>query len=224
MSFTHIPFQENETESPLKILPNSSFKLFRFSKLIDSRIEGDGELGEFSCINRSQLGRGSHLGVQSYVADATIGRFTMIGSRVSIGGFEHPTSWLSVAAFQWGQSIADYEIDVESALRLQSNSKPEYKRTSIGSDVWIGNNVVVKSGVNIGHGAIVGAGSVVTKDIDPYAIVVGNPARLLKYRFDSEIIQDLLLLKWWNLSYDVLSKLDFKDVQGCIVQLKKEGK
>jgi acetyltransferase-like isoleucine patch superfamily enzyme len=164
------------------------------------------------------------VGVQSYVADATIGRFTMIGSRVSIGGFEHPTSWLSVSPFQWGQSIADYDIDDESTLRLKSNLKPEHKRTSVGNDVWIGNNVVIKSGVNIGDGVIVGAGSVVTKDIEPYAIFVGNPARLLKYRFDSEIIKELLELEWWNLPYEVLSKLDFKDIQQCIIWLKKEGK
>jgi len=74
----------------------------------------------------------------------------------------------------------------------------------IGNDVWIGNNVTILQGVTIGDGAIVGAGSVVTKDIEPYAVYVGNPARKIKYRFAGEEIEKLLKIQWWNQSREWL--------------------
>lgn len=68
----------------------------------------------------------------------------------------------------------------------------------MGNDVWVGCNSVLISGVKVGDGAIIGAGAVVTKDIPPYAIVVGVPARVIKYRFDEEVRERLLQIKWWN--------------------------
>lgn len=68
----------------------------------------------------------------------------------------------------------------------------------IGSDVWIGRGTIVLPGVNIGHGAVVGAGAVVTRDVAPYAIVAGNPARLIRHRFSPEIIEALLAIRWWD--------------------------
>ena len=74
----------------------------------------------------------------------------------------------------------------------------------IGADVWIGANALIKGGVSIGVGAVIGAGAVVVKDIPPYAIVGGVPAKIIKYRFPDDIIELLLLSKWWELSEDVL--------------------
>lgn len=74
----------------------------------------------------------------------------------------------------------------------------------IGNDVWIGSHVLIKGGVRIGDGACIGAGAVVVKDIPPYAIVGGVPAKILKYRFDTDTIKLLENLQWWNLSKDVL--------------------
>ena len=69
---------------------------------------------------------------------------------------------------------------------------------NVGNDVWIGNNVIVMPGVTIGNGAVIGAGAVVTKDVPPYAIVGGNPAKVIKYRFTEKQIEKLLEIKWWN--------------------------
>ena len=80
------------------------------------------------------------------------------------------------------------------------------KKTYIGNDVWIGANVVIKSGVKIGDGAIIGAGAVVTKDVEPYSVVVGVPARVVRKRFNEEIIKKLLEIRWWNWSNDMLKK------------------
>ena len=72
-------------------------------------------------------------------------------------------------------------------------------RTRIGHDVWLGHSVHVRSGVEIGHGAVIAMGSVVTKDVPPYTIVGGNPARVLRMRFSEKIISGLLATEWWNL-------------------------
>jgi len=78
---------------------------------------------------------------------------------------------------------------------------------NIGSDVWIGYGVHINSGINIGDGAIIATNSVITKDVPPYAIVGGNPAKLIKYRFESKIIEQLLELKWWNLEDSIIKKI-----------------
>lgn len=76
----------------------------------------------------------------------------------------------------------------------------------IGNDVWIASNVVILRDVRIGNGAVVGAGAVVTKDVEPYAIVVGVPARTIKYRFNDNIIQDLESIRWWDWPMELINK------------------
>lgn len=76
----------------------------------------------------------------------------------------------------------------------------------IGNDVWIGNNTYIYSGVSVGDGAVVAGNSVVTKSVPPYAVVAGNPARIVKYRFSPDVVQDLLELKWWDLSENDIRK------------------
>lgn len=78
---------------------------------------------------------------------------------------------------------------------------------NIGHDVWVGQNVLILSGVTIGSGSVIGAGSVVTKDIPPYAIAVGNPAKVIKFRFSDEIIKALNKLEWWNFSDEAITAL-----------------
>lgn len=86
----------------------------------------------------------------------------------------------------------------------------------IGNDVWFGAGAIVLKGVNIGNGAVIGAGAVVTKDVPPYAIVAGNPARVLKLRFDADVIKSLLASKWWDMEPAFIATLPLNDVQRCI--------
>jgi acetyltransferase-like isoleucine patch superfamily enzyme len=149
-------------------------------------------LDRFSCVNNCKVGCYVGIGCFSYVARCDIGNFCSIGSRCSISGFNHPTDWLSTAAFQWGKSpfmLAEAEYCKE----------PAQKNTHIGHDVWICDNSVILQGVSIGIGAVIGAGSVVTKDVPPYAVVTGNPATLLRFRFSPQKISRLLDLQWWNI-------------------------
>lgn len=100
---------------------------------------------------------------------------------------------------------------------LQSAKKT--KPTIIGNDVWLGANVFIKRGVEVGDGAIVAAGAVVVKDVPPYAIVGGNPATIIRYRFENEIILLLLDLKWWSLNEDMLKDLHYDDILACINEI-----
>lgn len=88
----------------------------------------------------------------------------------------------------------------------------------IGNDVWIGSNVLIKGGVTIGDGAVVGMGSIVTKDVPPYAVVAGNPAKIIKYRCNDEQIKALLRIKWWDWPIELIKerKNDFANIDDFI--------
>jgi acetyltransferase-like isoleucine patch superfamily enzyme len=95
---------------------------------------------------------------------------------------------------------------------LDSFEKPVSESTQIGADCWIGNNSVILSGVTMSPGAIVGAGSVVTKDVPAFAIVAGNPARIIRYRFPQHTIDRLVKIRWWDYDPEVLNGVNFTNV------------
>ena len=110
-----------------------------------------------------------------------------------------------------------------SALNMGNNDLIKWneinpKKTHIGNDVWIGRNVIITNGASIGNGAIIGAGSVVTKDIPDYAIAVGNPARVIRYRFTPEQIEQLNKIKWWDWPVEKIKGAyqDFKNIDTFI--------
>ncbi len=119
-----------------------------------------------------------------------IGSYCSISENVTIfGGGEHNSDWVTTFPLRiaYGDPLAE------------KDGHPATKgKTTIGNDVWIGYGATILSGVTIHDGAVVGACSLVTKDVLPYAIVGGNPAKLLRYRFTDEQIQELLKIQWWN--------------------------
>jgi acetyltransferase-like isoleucine patch superfamily enzyme len=139
------------------------------------------------------------LGSYSYVAPYTelhhvsIGRYCSIGPHCRLFGAAHPTRWLSSHPFTH-QSIFKHFLDYEPALQFEGYGQA----TRIGHDVWVGVNAIILPGVKIGHGAIIGAGAVVPRDVPDYAVVVGNPGRIVKYRFDERLIERLLRVQWWQ--------------------------
>jgi acetyltransferase-like isoleucine patch superfamily enzyme len=166
----------------------------------------------------------THIGAFTYINNGTtifygsrIGRYCSIGKKCEIGTVDHPTSWLSSSSIQYN---AKGHFDIDAYCRdFPQRDFEQIEGCTIGNDVWIGSLTVIKSGVTIGDGAIVGANSVVTKDVPPYAIVGGVPAKLIRYRFDEPTIQKLLELKWWERDLCDLSGIAFDDIETAIKQL-----
>jgi acetyltransferase-like isoleucine patch superfamily enzyme len=172
---------------------------FYFAKLMEktniatiknSQVNQLAKVGSFSRVTDSVIGKYSYLGNHCICSNAHIGNFTSISSDVTIGGGEHPADWVSTSPAFYGKSIL--------GINLGGLKYITHKTTTIGNDVWIGNRVCIKSGVNIADGAVIGMGSIVTKDIGPYEIWAGNPARMIRKRFDDQTIDRLATLNWWN--------------------------
>lgn len=128
-------------------------------------------------------------GPNSYVEDAEIGKYCSISRQVIIGISGHDYSWLTTSPIIVTPEYGFINKDVDQKQK---------ERPVIGNDVWIGINAIIMRGVKIGDGAVVAAGSIVTKNIEPYSIVGGNPARHIKYRFPPDIIDSMLKIRWWN--------------------------
>jgi|GEM_PF-770777 Acetyltransferase (isoleucine patch superfamily) len=141
-----------------------------------------------------RIGRFTYVGRQAYLNLVTVGAFSSIGPAVLAGLGEHPSDLGSTSPAlystrgQCGGSFA------------QAECFPERRPIVIGNDVWLGARVFVRDGLTIGDGAIVAAGAVVTRDVPPYAIVGGTPARIIRFRFPEEIVARLLALAWWSWS------------------------
>lgn len=152
---------------------------------------------------RVEMARYSYIGTNTIVSDTKIGAFCSIGSSCSIGGGVHPTDRVSTSPVFYDSSNCFREKNYISA---DSRNPVKQPQTIIGNDVWIGENVFVSAGVNIGDGAVIGAHAVITKDVPPYAIVAGVPAKILRYRFDEATIKELMATQWWEWSEEKLAE------------------
>lgn len=171
------------------------------------------------------LGTGTYLGdgtVISNPEETTIGKFCSVSHQVYIGPTAHSLHYLTTHSFvsQEDNGTIDNVIRVPKENLVRSEFETS-KPVIIGNDVWIGLRAIIMAGVKIHDGAVVASGAVVTKDVPPYAIVAGVPARVIKYRFPQEVIQELLELRWWDFPKDFIVTLPFSDVEKCISLLKQ---
>ena len=153
-------------------------------------------------ISQAEIGDYTYIAQNSHISITTIGKFCSIGPNVVCGWGIHPTDGIST-------SPMFYSTMKQNGMTLSAKDKVEERKgITIGNDVFIGANVTILDGVTIGDGAVIGAGAVVSKDIPPYAVAVGCPIKVIRYRFD-EITRDKLLnIKWWNFSDDQLQQVE----------------
>ncbi|MGX5857990.1 CatB-related O-acetyltransferase [Dyadobacter jiangsuensis] len=162
-------------------------------RIYNTRLDINNVINKNTRLSNCEIGSYSYLSENCEFKNVNVGKFCSIGPNVVVGLGNHPSrEFISSHPIfysphkQCGKTFAD-----------KSYFK-EMHDTIIGNDVWIGANVVIPGGIRIGDGAIVAAGAVVTKDIPPYAIVGGVPAKIIKFRFDNLTIETLLELKWWD--------------------------
>ena len=191
------------------------------ARIIKSRLLGPVFLNRLSQIGPDVVfGKYSGMNENCYVARATVGAYCAIGARTAINPFNHPVDWLSINEFQYHPNSFDWVPEYREFKRLE-RSPDMFRHVTIGNDVWTGHNVNIMAGVSVGDGGIVGAGSVVTKDVPPFAIVAGAPARVVRMRFSDGIIERLLRVKWWDLELSDLSGLPFRDVERCLDRIEE---
>lgn len=174
----------NRTKSIIRIRAST-----KFSVLGDHCI-----IGEDSQVINSQIGRRSRIKNNCQIYNTTIGAFCALAQNVKVGAGEHPIYFTSTNAIFYSKS--------KSYKSFSDNEyfHDEHDVINIGHDVWFGANSSVVGNVNIGSGAVIAYGAVVTKDVPPYAVVGGVPAKIIKMRFSDDVIERLLEIKWWNLS------------------------
>lgn len=151
-------------------------------------------------LSNVSLGYGSYVSRNSIMNNTEIGKYTSIGCDVRTVLGTHPMNYLSTyPGFFSKDSVTPLKYVSENYFEEQVYiNKEKGYQISIGNDVWIGASVIILQGVHIGDGACIAAGSVVTKDVEPYAVYGGVPAKKIKMRFSEERVKELLELKWWD--------------------------
>ena len=172
--------------------------------------------------------RGVAIGFGTFIApdvkvrdkNTVIGKYCSIASGSHIGTGRHPLDALSTNAMVHSDCFQK-----EGPIGILPENRVVFEHhlpVRIGNDVWIGLNAVIMDGVSVGDGAVIGTGAIVTRDVPPYAIVAGVPARIIKYRFDEETIRRLVQNPWFERDHEFVKTLPMGDVRKCLEILEKE--
>lgn len=192
------------------IFPIKKVKLYLTKKVVfDSKsysdrqttFDGYNYLGMEVFLSETHMGYGSYVADFSKIFKTYIGKYCSIGQNVGTAVGRHPINE------NISTSPSFFSLNPKNGLSYVSSQKYKENATEgiysifIGNDVWIGSNSTLVDGITIGDGAIIGAGAVVTKNVEPYSVYAGNPARKLKDRFSKEEIDELMKIKWWEIEH-----------------------
>ncbi len=190
--------------------------------------EGKNRITNNCVVLNTKMGYASYIGQNSYIKNTRIGRYTCIASEVMTVPGNHPTSQFASIhpAFYSTRRQSGFTYVKEDKFSDFNYVDPENKiSVIIGNDVWIGEGVKIVEGVTIGDGAVVATGAIVTKDVEPYSIVGGVPAKHLKYRFDEATREQLLELRWWDKGEEWIKAHadEFENVEQLISRTAENG-
>lgn len=189
------------------------------SDAFSTYFEGMNKIGERVLIANSTIGFGTYIGRNSIIPSVKIGRFCSIGPELLLPSGQHPThDFVSTSPCFFSLLKQNGDTYVSEQKYLETNYAEGKFTRVIGNDVWIGAGVTILEGVTIGDGSIIGAGAVVTKDTPPYSISVGIPAKVMRYRFEQDVIDRLLRICWWDRDIEWIKENadSFSDIEGFL--------
>ncbi len=178
-------------------------------------------LGRFGFNSSTRVGAFTTFRSGLAVSVRSVGRYCSIAGKLRIGDHEHPLRWLSTNVFQYNDERFSFHPAGVNKRVPEEDCDFRVEPPVIGNDVWIGSGVTVLRGVRIGDGAVVASSAVVTKDVPPYAIVGGVPARVISYRFEPPVVAELLDLQWWRFSPQQLDGVPFTDISAAIAEVRR---
>ena len=187
------------------------FKCYRNAVVKDSEIGNGVTVGDDTTVARCVIGNNVAFNRRSYFNDSTIGSFSYAGSNTTMN-FSSVGKFCSLAR---NVDVGGFDHDYHKVTtmpmfrfkQLSGGGNPEVgekELCKIGNDVWIAAGTQILHKVSVGDGAVIGGGAVVTKDVPPYAIVAGVPAKIIKFRFDEKTIEELLAIRWWDWPEDIV--------------------
>ncbi len=186
--------------------------VIRSTDIHDTQLGKSDAILDRAILRQVSMGNFSYVACDSCLNNVEVGNFCSIGPHVQVGLAPHPTrDFVSIYPAFYSNKNPGCPI----AFRENKTFDDAVPKTILANDIWIGANVIIPGGITIGTGAIVAAGAVVVKDVPPYAVVGGNPATIIRYRFSEGQINALLLSEWWNWPIEEIRQQvdDFSDIE-----------